>query len=79
MSDIGNDTPVPDLTLHEVAELLRISYRRARQLRSENAFPNAYTLGTSNRSGWRVPAADLDNYRQAQRPTTPETDQGDDT
>ena len=73
----------PDLTLAEVAEILRVSVKQVRLLRAAGAFPNAY--GSPNRTGWRVPRADLDAYLDAYRdahrqPTTnpdPDTQEND--
>ena len=68
-----------DFTLKQVADLLHVGYTQVRNLRRRGAFPNAYKLGTSNRSGWRIPAKDVRQYvatnRIPQPPTTPENDQ----
>jgi hypothetical protein len=67
-----------DFTLHQVADLLNVSYDKVLKLRAAGAFPNAYKAGPSNRAGWRVPAKDVREYvaqlRQNQPPTTPENE-----
>lgn len=50
------------LTLQEVADLLKISYRRARQLRAAGEFGETYSIGDKPNSGIRIPRSGVDAY-----------------
>jgi excisionase family DNA binding protein len=47
-----------DLTVREVAAILKIHPETVRVWLREGIFPNAYLL--PRRSGWRIPHADVD-------------------
>jgi excisionase family DNA binding protein len=51
-----------DLTVREVAALLKIHPETVRVWLREGIFPNAYQL--PRRSGWRIPKADVDDVRK---------------
>lgn len=61
----------PDLKLSEVAAMLSIPLRAARDLRCKGAFPNAYNVsgynGPAARKIWRVPVADVEAFKRQRR------------
>jgi predicted site-specific integrase-resolvase len=54
-----------DLTLQEVADILRINRETARLWVQSGEFPNAYALPHS--TGWRVPMGDIQALRERGR------------
>lgn len=52
------------LTVNEVAARMRVSRGTVSNLLRDRAFPNAFR---ARRSGWRVPASDVEAYLQRQR------------
>ena len=55
----------PDLSLAEVARLTGQTINTIRYARDNGAFPNSYRAGAGlPNSAWRVPQADVDNYRK---------------
>lgn len=55
-------TPIrPYLTAMDVAELLRVQAATVNAWARSGQFPGAFCLG---RSGWRIPAGALDDFRQ---------------
>ena len=56
----------PDLTVKEVAELLKIHPETVRIWVNRGYFPNAYQL--PGRNPWRIPVADVEELKRRGRP-----------
>jgi excisionase family DNA binding protein len=58
----AQDMPEADLTVEEVAALLKVHPETVRVWLRSRIFPNAYHL--PGRAGWRVPQADIDALKK---------------
>jgi hypothetical protein len=50
------------LTVHETAELLRLSTYRVRQLARAGRFPGAVKPNDNQQARWLIPRTGIDNY-----------------
>lgn len=56
----------PDMTVKEVAEVLRMHPETIRTMARSGDFPNAYKTGPGNAHHLRIPWADVEDYRKRQ-------------
>jgi excisionase family DNA binding protein len=56
-----------DLSVSQVAVILKCSHRHVLNLIQRGAFPNAYKLDPSSKSVYRIPKKDVDQFIKQQR------------
>jgi excisionase family DNA binding protein len=61
-------TEHPDLTVKEVAALLRLNVGTVKKLCRDGDLPGAYKTTASPQGNWRIPHAAITAYRTARQP-----------